>query len=82
MKKPCLAPFHPFKQTWFEYHGYPNESENYCSSCHFYYKMAIQVITAVLMEPRETLYGGQLIYLTREDAHTLIDAAYDAKERR
>lgn len=78
MKKPCLAPFHPFKQTWFEWHE--GDHPNYCPSCIFFWQFTLNIVR-VLLEPRETLYGSATITMSREDAHSAVDQVYDELEK-
>lgn len=82
IKKPCLAPYHPFKQIWYWHDPeYSGSSPNYCSSCSHFHKMLLMMIHGLLLRPYETLYGNKTIQLTREDAHALLDEAFDQVEK-
>ncbi len=78
MKRPCLAPYHPFKQSWFET---DDPTANYCTSCHHFTDMMLNLLSVFVFRPFETLYGNRYIQLSREDAHALLDQAYDKHEK-
>lgn len=79
MKKPCLAPYHPFKQKWYNY-NFEYDHPNYCSSCNSHRKITESILAAAVL-PRRTLYGDSIITISREDAHAFIDEVYDEKEK-
>lgn len=76
--KPCLSPYHPFKQKTYTYRGWENESQNYCSSCNHFQTVVKMFFSAALM-PMPTLYGDKLIELNREQAQDILDQVFDER---
>lgn len=77
----CQAECHPFKQKTYKYERslqgkIRTMSPMYCSSCSYYIETMFVLFKAIL-EPRETLYGGKKIQLTKLQATRLLRLAYD-----